>query len=82
MVGLIISVHFQQFENLKFLIFSGRACPRISQKPKQSSQPSRIRQFTWESRIPTWLQSEHEYPDFEEQLSQANEQRHIFVKLS
>ena len=56
-----------------------RACPRTPQKLKQSSQPSRIRRFTWESRIPTWLQSEHGYPDFEEQLSQANEQRNIFL---
>ena len=49
MVGLIITVHFQQFENLKFLIFSPEgACPRT---PDQ----------------------------FEEQLSQANEQRNIFL---
>ena len=54
MVELTISMHFLQFEDLKFLIFL-------------------------ESRIPTGLQSEHEYPDFEEQLSQANEQRNIFL---
>ena len=35
---------------------------------------------TWESRIPTRLQSGHgEYPDFEDQLLQANEQRNIFL---
>ena len=28
MVGLTISMHFQQFEELKFLIYSGGACPR------------------------------------------------------
>ena len=69
MVGLTISKHFQQFENLK------------NQEPLQSVQPSRIRRdyldFTWESRIPTRLQSEHEYPNSEKQLSQANEQTNI-----
>ena len=43
MVGLTISTHFQQFEDLDFLNFSGDACPRTPQKPKQSVQPSRIR---------------------------------------
>ena len=68
MVRLTISVHFQQFEDLKFLIFSGEASPP-QKKPLQSVQASRIRRdcldFTWESRIPTQLQSGNEYPDFE-----------------
>ena len=34
MVRLTISMHFQQFEDLKFLIFfSWEACPRTSQNP-------------------------------------------------
>ena len=50
----------------------------------QSVQLSQIRQecpdSTWESRIPTRLQSgQGEYPDFEDQLSQANEQRNILL---
>ena len=61
--------------------------PDSSKKPKQSVQPSRIRwecpDFIGEFRIPTRLQPEHEYPYFEEQLSEANKQRNIFfVKLS
>ena len=60
--------------------------PQTPQKPKQSAQPYRIRwecpDFTREFRIRTRLKSGHEYPDFEEQLSQANEQRNLFfVKL-
>ena len=83
-VGLTISMHFQQFEDLKFLIFSRGACPRTSLKPMQSVQLSQIRQecpeSTWESRIPTWLQSgQSECPDFEDQFSQANEQRNILL---
>ena len=71
MVRLTISVHFQQFKDLKFLIFSGESIPRDLPPPKslQSVQASRIRRgcldFTWESRIPTQLQSGNEYPDFE-----------------
>ena len=69
MVGLTILMHFQQFEDLKFLIFSGGVCPGTPQKLLQSVQASRIRRdrldFTWESRIPTQLQSGHEYLDFE-----------------
>ena len=42
MVRLTISMHFQQFEDLKFRIFSGRACPlppkktpcRVSKRPE------------------------------------------------
>ena len=37
MVGLIISVHFQQFENLKFLIFS-----RKEHAPGSPKKPSRV----------------------------------------
>ena len=69
MIRLTILMHFQQFEDLKFPIFSEGACPRILQKPLQSVQVSWIRRdcpnFTWESRIPTQLQSGHEYPDFQ-----------------
>ena len=69
MVRLTISVHFQQFEYLKFLIFSGKTSLGTPQKSLQSVQASRIRRdcldFTWESWIPTQLQSGNEYPDFE-----------------
>ena len=72
MVGLTISVHFQQFEDFRFLFFSGGACPRILLKPLQSVQPSRFRRdcpnFTRESRISTQLQSGYENPNFEVQL--------------
>ena len=76
------------------IFFSGEACPRTPPPPqkkqltskqtnKQSVQPSRIRRecpdFPWESRIRFRLQSGHEYPYFDEQLSQANEQRNIFL---
>ena len=83
MVGLTISMHFRQLEDLKFLFFPEEHAPRTPQKPLQSVQPSRIWRhcpnFTWESRIPTRLQSGHEYPNFEERLSQAHEQRIIFL---
>ena len=60
------------------------ACPRTSLKPLKSVQLSQITRdcpdSSWESQIPTRLQSGHgEYPDFEDQLSQANEQRNIFL---
>ena len=42
MVGLTISMYFQQFENLKFLFLSGGACHRPPKNPLQSVQPSRI----------------------------------------
>ena len=80
-------MHFQQFEYLEFLFFSGEHAPGPpppppKKKPLQSVQPSRVRRdspvFTWESRNPTRLQSGHEYPNFEEQFSQTNEQRNIF----
>ena len=35
--------------------------------------------FFLKSPIPTRLQLEHEYPEFEDQLSQANEQRKIVL---
>ena len=35
--------------------------------------------FILESRIPTRLQLEHEYPEFEDQLSQTNEQRKLVL---
>ena len=83
-VGLTISMHFRQFGGLKFLIFSEGTCPRTSLKPLQSVQLSRFRRdcldSTWESRIPAPLQLGHgEYPDFEDQPSQANGQRNIIL---
>ena len=77
-------MHFQQFKDLKFLIFFQVACPRTSLKPLQSVQLSQIRRdcpdSTRESRVPTRLQSGHgEYPDFEDHLSPADEQRKIFL---
>ena len=39
MVGLTISTHFQQFEDLKFLNFSGGACRRT---PPPKKNPSRV----------------------------------------
>ena len=87
LVELTISMYFQQFEDLKFLIFSRGACPRTSLKPMQSVQLSQIRQecpdSTWEPRIPTQLQSgQGEYPDFEDQLSQACKQRNILLSVN
>ena len=38
MVRLAISMHFQQFEDLKFLIFSGEACPGTPQTPCKVSK--------------------------------------------
>ena len=56
--------------------FPGEHAPGSPLKPFQSVQPYRFRRdccdFTWESWIPTQLQSGHEYPDFEDQLLQAN----------
>ena len=86
MVVLTISMHFQQFEDLKFLFFFRGSMPPDPPKPLQSTQPSQIRRdcldFTWESRIPTRPKSEHEYPNFEEQLSHANEQGNIMFLLN
>ena len=83
MVGLSIAVHFQQFEDLKFKFFSGGPYPRIPLKPLQSVHPFQFRRdcpdFAWNSRFSTRLQSRHEYPDFEDQLSQTNEQRNTFL---
>ena len=42
MVGLTISMYFQQFEDFKFLFFPGGACPQPPKKPLQSVQTSRI----------------------------------------
>ena len=73
-VGLTISMHFQQFEDLKFLFFFSRgACPQTSLKSMQSVELSQIRQecteSTLEFRILTRIQSgQGEYPDFEDQL--------------
>ena len=84
-VGLTIWMHFQQFEDFKFLIFYEGIRSWTSLKPLQSVQLSRrfrrdCLDSTWESRIPVWLQSGHgEYPDFEDQPSQANEQRNNFL---
>ena len=53
MVTLTISMHFQQFEDLKFLIFFQESMHQDPQKPSQGVQASRIRwdclNFTWES---------------------------------
>ena len=81
---VVVGLTFQQFEDLKFLIFSEGKCSRTSLKPLQNVQLSRFRRdcldSTWESRIPARLQSGHgEYPDFEDQSSQANEQTNIFL---
>ena len=74
MVGLTISMHFQQFEGLKFQFF-----PRG--EPLQSVQTVLFK-FKWDCPKLSWFQSGHKFPDFGDQLSQANEQRncHIFVK--
>ena len=82
MVGLTFSVHFQQFEDVKFLFFCEGACPRTPQKLLQCpTVPIKAGLSRFYLRIPTLLQSRHEYPDFENQLSQANEQRNIFLVL-
>ena len=85
MVGLTISTHFQQFEELKFLNFSGGACPRTPKNPSRVSNRPELGENVsiLLGNFESQLKSGHEYPDFEEQLSQANEQRNIFfVKLS
>ena len=79
MVGLTISVHFQQFEDMKFLIFFLGNPLKLLQSVQSSEFRRNCPDFTCESRIPTWLQLGHEYPDFEDQLSQTNEQRIIFL---
>ena len=38
MVRLTLSMHFQQFEDLKFQIFSGEACPGTPQNPCRASK--------------------------------------------
>ena len=73
MVRLTISVHLQQFEDLKFLIFFlGKHPPGPSpySKPLQTVQASRISRavlsrFYLRILNPTQLQSGNEYPDFE-----------------
>ena len=56
-VGLTIWMHFQQFEDLKFLIFTGETCLRTSLKPLQSVQLPQLQirrdclDCTWESRL-------------------------------
>ena len=83
MVGLTISMHFQQFEELNFIYFFRGSMPLDLLKPLQRVQPSQFGRdcpdFTRESLIPTRLQTVHEYPDFEDQLSQANQQRNRFL---
>ena len=77
-------MHFQQFEDLELLFFPRKHAPGPPKSPcRVSNRPSRIRRdcpdFTRESRILTRLLSGNEYPNFEEQLSQANEQRNMFL---
>ena len=80
MVGLTISMHFQQFENLKFLFFPGEYVPGPPKNPcSVPNRPELGGIVPIYLRIPTRLQSGHEYPNFGEQLSQANEQRNIFL---
>ena len=75
-------MHFQLFEDLKGLILPGELVPDL---PKTFAECptapnlARLSRFYLRTRIPTRLQSGHEYPDFEDQLSQANEQRNIFL---
>ena len=64
MVGLTISMHFQQFEELKFLIFSGRACPRTPLNPSRVSNGPDLGGIAM-ILLETRLQSGHKYPDFE-----------------
>ena len=80
MVGLIISVHFQQFENLKFLIFS-----RKEHAPGPPKSPSRVAN---RPELGGLLENPESRLDFSRNTSililkntslQANEQRNIFL---
>ena len=82
-VGLAIWMHFQQLEDLKFLFFWGNMTPDL---PKTLAHaeclpvPNSAALSRFFLRIPTRLHSWHgENPNFEDQLSQANEQRNIFL---
>ena len=79
MVGLTISMHFQQFEDLKVQLFSRRTMlPDPPKNPCRVVHLFRFRRdcpdFARESRIPIRFQSGHEYPDFED-----SEQRNLFL---
>ena len=63
MVALTISMHFQQFEDLKFRIFSGVAYTRTKLG----------------GIVPILLENPESCPDFEDQLSRANGQRNIVL---
>ena len=82
---MTIWIHFQQFEDLNFLFISGGACPRTSLKPLQSVQlavPNYAGLSRFFLRIPNFdsTQSAHsKYPNFEDQLSHANDQRNIYI---
>ena len=85
MVGLAISMHFQQFEYLKFLFFPGEHAPgpppkscRVSNRPELSRMIPILLENP-ESRLN--FSQDTKYPNFEEQLSQANEQRNIFLLI-
>ena len=59
--------------------------PQDPQKPLQSVQASRIRwdcsDFTWESRIPTHVQSGHEYPDLNNIFHKPTSREIYFDKI-
>ena len=65
MVGLTISMYFQQFEDSEFLFFRGSMPPALQKTLAVSNRPD----FSRDTSIPI----------FEEQLSQANERRNTFL---
>ena len=74
-VGLTIWMHFQQFEDLKFLIFD---LPKTLGSVQLSLITRERPDSSWESRIRLDPSRGHgECPDFEDQLSQAN--KYIFL---
>ena len=79
MIGMTISIHFQQFEDLIFPFYSGGACSGVSNRPELGGIVPILLEI---SQIPTRLQSGHEYPNFEEQLSQANEQNYNKIQAN
>ena len=79
MVGLTISLHFHQFENFKFLFFPGEHAPGPLKNPCRVSNRPDLGGI-----VPILLENPDStsvgtHPNFGEQLSQANEQRNIFL---
>ena len=83
MVGLTILMHFQQFEDFKFLFFPGEHAPAPPYNPCRVSNCPKLGRIVpillKNPKNATRLLSGHKYPNGEDQLSQANERRNIFL---